>query len=245
METKFHYENEDTVITAIADETLKDSIKNAIQEARQIIKDKIVEDCFFETTFEPYAPKRNDDPLIRRMCISSTIGNVGPMASVAGAIAFYVVDTVKKEGSETIIIDNGGDIAFVSDRNVYVALYVGDSNIKGVGFKIEPTNDIFGICSSSGKIGHSFSFGNSDICTVFSKDPIIADACATSLGNLIHTGDDISKATEIIASKDEIIGCMAVCDNKIGFCGDVPEIYEFEPSDDLITKGRVTISLSK
>jgi ApbE superfamily uncharacterized protein (UPF0280 family) len=44
-----------------------------------------------------------------------------------------------------------------------------------------------GVCSSSGRIGHSLSMGNSDVVCVIAKSAPLADAAATALANMVKT----------------------------------------------------------
>ena len=58
-----------------------------------------------------------------------------------------------------------------------------------IAFKLKPRKKPLGICTSSGKIGHSISFGKSDSVSVISKHPAIADGLATRIANEIN-GDN-------------------------------------------------------
>jgi ApbE superfamily uncharacterized protein (UPF0280 family) len=111
------------------------------------------------------------------------------MAAVAGAIAEYVGRALLPL-SEEVIVENGGDIFIFSKRERLAAVYAGDSPLSGrLAVALKPrggpgTAGAFGVCHSSGTVGHSLSFGKADAALVISEDCALADAAATRLGNL-------------------------------------------------------------
>ena len=132
-------------------------------------------------------------------------------------------------GAEEAIVENGGDIAFYSRRPVPVGIYADDSVFRDIGFMVR-SDSIIGICSSSARIGPSVSLGSSDVCTVFSDDVILADCCATLLGNMVRGPDDLARAVESVGSIEGVRGCVAVCSGKVAMFGDVPEIVPVDCS---------------
>ena len=133
------------------------------------------------------------------MCNASEISGVGPFAGVAGAVAVHAVERMKEAGANEAIVENGGDIAFLSDRQVPVGLFADHPVLKDVAFMVS-SDGITGICSSSAKIGPSVSLGSSNVCTVFSDDVVLADCCATALGNLVTDEDSLSERLQNKAS---------------------------------------------
>ena len=77
----------------------------------------IARDPFFLSTFDPYTPDSNEQ-IILRMAHATRKAGVGPMAAVAGAIAWAGVEAMVDAGAVFGVIDNGGDIALLSDRPV-------------------------------------------------------------------------------------------------------------------------------
>ena len=229
-----HFEVGETAVTVISDGSFHKDAKDAIFEAREIILSKIAEDPFFKITYDPYPISNSDDGLIRRMCSASQRSNVGPMAGVAGAVASYAVERMVDNGASYAIVENGGDIAMMIDRDTSVGLYSGDDRMRDLALDVMPRDHIFGICSSSGNIGPSVSFGISGICTVISDDVILADCCATSLGNLVKEGtsDSLSKALETIASIEGVDGCLAYVNGLFGTAGDVPRLIRRKVDSD-------------
>ena len=230
-----HFEIRETAVTLIAETEHIKVAKDAIFEARDIIEMKIAEDPFFQITYDPYRQSNNDDDLIKRMCQASVLANVGPMASVAGAVAVYAVERMRDAGATYAVAENGGDIAILADRPVLIGLYSGDPKLDTISVRIPPSENITGVCSSSGRIGPSVSFGDSDISTVFSDDVILADATATRLGNL--TGSmTVSEAMETVGSISGIKGCMIYRNSTIGMFGDIPELVKTHIPEKNITR---------
>ena len=230
---KSHFEIGETAVTVIADERYIAVAEQAIFEARERILRKISEDPFFMTTYDPYPVSEDDDDLIRRMCDASQSAGVGPMAGVAGAVAVFAVERMCEAGASYAIVENGGDIALKIERDVTVGVFQDDEKFRELAFRVSKRDGIFGICSSSGNIGPSVSFGKSGISTVFSDDVILADACATALGNMIKDGgaDEMSSALERIGKVDGVDGCAAISNGLFAMFGDVPELVKADPKD--------------
>ena len=237
MMVRTHYEVGQTALTVICDDSYLDTVRNAVFDARGIVEAKIAEDPFFGVTYDPYPVNDDDDPLIVMMCQASAKAGVGPMAGVAGAIARYAVSKAVSEGCEHIIVENGGDIAMHTCQTVNIGIYAGEEGFRDVALEMEPAGGIYGVCSSSGKVGPSVSFGSSGICTVFSEDTVLADCCATALGNMIRTGSrkEMSDSCERICSIDGVDGCICVCGGSVAMCGTVPRLVRGGFGDDRLT----------
>jgi ApbE superfamily uncharacterized protein (UPF0280 family) len=214
----------ETEISLTADLKFRAVAEKAIREARWFIEEKIRLDPFFGMTFDPYAVLEEDPELIRRMCLASISAGVGPMASVAGAVAAYVTEKLAEAGCKHAIVDNGGDISLMTDCETIIKIYSGNDSMDGVGLIIPSTGEKnMGICSSSGRIGHSISLGNSDISTVISDDPVLSDACATALGNMISDRSNLQLAVKTICGIHGVRGCFAMIDGAVALSGDLPE----------------------
>ena len=87
-----------------------------------------------------------------------------------------------------------------------------------------------GICTSSGKIGHSISFGESDSVTVISNSPSISDGLATRIANDVRgetSEDKVSNACETAENFREYYdGVLIVSDEIIATIGKLPRIVE-------------------
>ncbi|MDD2715623.1 MAG: UPF0280 family protein [Candidatus Wallbacteria bacterium] len=185
----------------------------------------ISQDPYFRTTLMSHSVSENAPEIIKRMTKATAGFGIGPMAAVAGAIAEYAVRAMAAAGSRYAIVDNGGDIAMLIDRPVTVGIFTGAAGVRSFGLRFEPRPGLIGICTSSGRIGHSLSFGCTDAATVISGDTILADAAATALGNAIKTKEPASMKQAIDSMLVEgIEGMIAVVDDLAAFGGIVPAI---------------------
>jgi ApbE superfamily uncharacterized protein (UPF0280 family) len=230
MVIRTHFEIEETAVTIVSEPEFVQAARDAIFEAREEVKRFIRTDPTFLHTLEPYDPPDDVPPIVRRMCVASKAAEVGPMAAIAGAIAEEAVHAMVKRGARQAIVDNGGDIALYLAEPVDVGLYAGESGVKNLAFRCEPRNSVFGICTSSGTVGPSISFGMSDASTVVSNNVALADACATYLGNLVTSGEDdvLKDALGRVCAIDGVEGAIVVIGDKIAFKGAIPELIESE-----------------
>jgi ApbE superfamily uncharacterized protein (UPF0280 family) len=82
-----------------------------------------------------------------------------------------------------------------------------------------------GVCTSSGTVGHSLSFGRADAVVVLAASTALADAAATRLGNEVGTtasGDTgIARALQLGQSINGVLGIVVICGDKIGAVGKI------------------------
>jgi ApbE superfamily uncharacterized protein (UPF0280 family) len=238
MIERVHFQEKETIVTILSERRYVDVAKREIVEQRRQLEAFIREDPFFKITYDPYACPGGSPEIVRRMCAASRLAGVGPMAAVAGAIAELAVEAMVDAGAAHAVVDNGGDIAMRLDRPIIVGIYTGGSNIKNVGFKIQPTGHMFGVCTSSGTVGPSVSLGNADAATVFSNSASVADAFATTLGNAVKR-DDKRHIENAIKRFDmgSVDGVVAITRNHIATRGKLPDIVRSKADYDVITKG--------
>ncbi|MDD5765429.1 MAG: UPF0280 family protein [Candidatus Marinimicrobia bacterium] len=230
-------QNQETIAMITAEERFIPIAEAEIANRRAEIERFIARFPVFQTTLEPYRVPDDAPEIVREMANLSAACGVGPMAAVAGAIARYAVLAMQNAGCRHAIFDNGGDIALINDRPVMVGIFTGDSPIKNIGFRIPPRDKILGVCTSSGIIGHSLSFGRAHAAVTIADDPVLADAAATALGNRIQ----VKNAPKIKSAMNEVLsfgisGCLVIIDDYIGFAGEMPEICRVEVDDRLIAK---------
>jgi len=200
---------------------LQEEAKRALLEVRRKIEDYIKVDPYFARTLTPYHPLPTAPSIIKEMARMARRVKVGPMAGVAGAIAEWVGRHLLKFSSE-VIVENGGDIYLASSCPRVVKVFSGDSPFRKIlSIKIPPEKTPIGICTSSGKIGHSLSFGNADAVVVISSSTILADVAATALGNRIKREEDVEKGIKWIKSIRGIEGVMVIIGKTMGVWGDI------------------------
>lgn len=187
---------------------------------------------YFLVTLEAYqlddvCEKESTEPpeIVRRMIDSASKFGIGPMAAVAGTIAECAVEAMRDAGATYAIVDNGGDIALLTDREVLVGIYAGSSPFsKKIALRIRPSSSCYGICTSSGTVGHSISFGNADAATVVSKSASLSDAAATALGNAVTDPQSIPHAFSSISHVEGIEGALIIYRDLLATWGSVPEL---------------------
>ncbi len=225
----------ETIATILADdEAYVAAARDGIIAARQELEHYITGDPFFRSTLEPW-PVRSGIGIVDRMAEAGCAAGVGPMAAVAGAIAWAGVEAMQAAGAEFGVVDNGGDIALVSDREVTIGIHAGISPLSDrLGFVIGPDQAVRGICSSSATVGHSLSFGTADSVTVFSDNPARADAWATAICNRISVDD-----TSILdmLDPDLVDGVFVIIGTWTCRWGRIPEPVRVQDRRDLITGG--------
>ena len=220
----------ESIITVVCDDGLEDEAFDALLEARFSVESKISEDPFFGITYDPYPPSPGDDAIVRRMCAASSVAGVGPMAGVAGAVAGHIAERLVRLGSSHAVVENGGDIAFYSPEPRLVGIFADHPVFRNLAFSMS-SDSIVGVCSSSRTVGPSVSLGASSISTVFSDDVVLADCCATALGNLVKGEDSIQTAVESVGSMRGVTGCMACCGDKVAMYGMIPELVPADCSE--------------
>jgi ApbE superfamily uncharacterized protein (UPF0280 family) len=146
---------------------------------------------------------------------------VGPMAAVAGAVAEYVGRELLTFSPE-IIVENGGDIFLKILRQRTVGIYAGDSPLTGkIGLEINPRETPLGVCTSSGTVGHSLSFGKADAAVIIAASATLADAAATAIGNRVNRPEDVAGAIQFGKGINGLKGIVIIIGESVGAWGDV------------------------
>jgi ApbE superfamily uncharacterized protein (UPF0280 family) len=188
---------------------------------RQQLEEYIKQNPDFVKSLEPLPTPTNAPRIILDMIEAGQQAGVGPMAAVAGAVAEYVGRELL-EFSPEIIVENGGDIFLKIKRKRVIGIYAGDSPLTGkLGLEIKPQDTPMGICTSSGTVGHSLSYGKADAVVVTSDSAVLADAAATSICNRVKTPDDINPAIEYGRTIGGLGGIIIIIDKNIGVWGDI------------------------
>ncbi len=237
MNMKTRFQLKETIVTIISDAPYIEVARQAIVEHRRQLEQYITFDPFFRVTMEPYPLPEDGPEIVKRLVLAGNAVGTGPMAAVAGTIAELAVEAALDKGAKHVIVDNGGDIALFTDRSVLVGIYAGESAVKNLAFRVD-AQESMGICTSSGKIGHSISFGNVDAATVVSKSASLADAAATSLGNAVldDSKKGVKKAFDVIDGVDGIEGALIIKGDHIGLWGKLPEMVKAPVNPDFITR---------
>lgn len=218
----FNVIEKETDLFISAHSLLEKETRDAIIKYRTPLEEYIKTHPVFLVSLEPL-PIENDMPLCARLMAEAAkkIG-VGPMAAVAGVLAELIGKELLRLSTE-VIVENGGDIFIKTDKPRVIGLYAGeDSPFKNkLAVEIAPEDTPIGVCTSSGMVGHSLSFGKADAVTVLARDTGLSDAAATAVGNLVKTPDDFSRAIEFAKRIAGLDGLILVKDDKFAVWGKV------------------------
>ena len=216
----------DLFIRAEAD--LSGPAAEKLKELRSDLECYIVCDQEFQTSLVPVTIRESAPDIVRDMAQAAARVGVGPMAAVAGAIAEQVARHLARFSKE-VVVENGGDIFIISEQPMIVAIYAGASPLSmKLGVELPPAPQGLSICTSSGTVGHSFSFGKTDAVVVVAKSGSFADAAATAFGNMVKTAEDIGPALDRAKQQNDVLGAVVVLGEKIGFFGDTIKLVEIE-----------------
>ncbi|MCL2678675.1 MAG: UPF0280 family protein, partial [Clostridiales bacterium] len=102
-----------------------------------------------------------------------------------------------------------------------VGIFAGASPFSGkIGVKIA-ANRRLGVCTSSGTVGPSFSYGTADAATVIAGDALLADAVATAAGNLVQDENDLLAAADHAMSIPGVLGVLLIKGDKMAARGEI------------------------
>lgn len=192
-----------------------------VRKLRDQLENYIEEHPAFEKALAPISLYRSAPLIAHKMADAAKSAQVGPMAAVAGAFSQMVADELSPL-TNNLIIENGGDLYIKTSTDRTVSIYTGENKFKNhLKIMIEAADSPMSICTSSGTMGPSLSFGKADAVTILSKDAFLADAAATAVCNRIRSGKDIQKGLDYAMSIKNILGVIIVIEDKMGAIGDV------------------------
>jgi len=196
-------------------------LEQAVRAVRRPLEEYIRKDPDFVWALKPHRLLPDAPEIARVMAEAAEKAGVGPMAAVAGAIAEAVGKPLVKL-SRDVIVENGGDIFLSSGTVRRVGIFAGESALSGrVALEVRPEETPLGICTSSGKVGPSLSFGKTDAVVILSRSAALADAVATACGNIVQTADDLEKALDLAAGIDGVKGAVIIIDGRLAARGKV------------------------
>ncbi|MCW3132334.1 MAG: UPF0280 family protein [Candidatus Methanospirare jalkutatii] len=227
-EMREHFRIKETSVWITADEKKHIEVaKDELVRQRRELERFIRWHPLFMLTLERYEFTEKEweemPDVARRMVKATEIFNIGPMAAVAGTLAELAVERMREAGASFAIVDNGGDIAILADREVFVGIYAGESPFSGkIAIKVRaPSPDVIvGVCTSSATVGHSISFGCADAATVISDGASLADAAATALCNAVKGRNSLENAFSILKDA-RIHGALVILGKFLASWGNV------------------------
>lgn len=209
----------DIFIQAASD--LSSNARELVLECRGHLESYIEQYPKFIKTLTPWKKTGPAPKIVREMILAGNAAGTGPMAAVAGAVA-EIVGRGLLTHSVNIVVENGGDIFYRLDGRVIAGIFAGASPLSmKVGIAVDGCEEPVSLCTSSGTVGHSKSFGTADAVCVLSDSCALADAAATSIANRILSKNDIAGAIEFGRGIEGVKGIVGIKDDGIGAWGDI------------------------
>jgi len=212
----------ETDLAIYADSDLKETAHEVVLHLRRDLESYIRSDPGFFSSLEPVELKKGAPEIARVMAEAGLKAGVGPMAAVAGAFSEFVGRELLKSPKQ-VIIENGGDIFISSLVPRTIGIYAGEgSPFTGrLAIRIEDAKNGLGVCTSSGTVSHSLSFGKTDAALVISDSTALADAAATTVGNAVKSKEDIEKGIGLARSIAGVKGVLIIVGDKMGTWGEI------------------------
>ena len=237
----FDYRGASYRISPSEPQQLYNLISLKITAIREELEEYIKIQPEFLKSLTPVAPLKNAPEAAILMAEAAELTGIGPMSAVAGTTAQLAARRAAAELRNTaeagvtaavpeMIIENGGDIFILpgvkgSGNPVIAGIFSGiGSGFEDLALKIHPGAEGTAVCSSSSRMGHSLSFGDCDLCTVFSANAALADSAATLGGNLVRKNSDLGPAVEKISAIRGVSGVLIIRNKQIAMAGNVPEL---------------------
>ena len=217
--TPFTVSVKETDLMVHASKAMVSETRESVLQHRGYIESIIRENPSFVTSLVPWKNSGVFPKIVSEMIKAGQNANVGPMAAVAGAMAQFVGEDLL-ELTDEVIIENGGDVFIKTIHPVTVGIFAGNSPLSfKIGIHIDSTDHPRAVCTSSGTIGHSLSYGKADAVVVVSDSCPGADAAATAIGNRVTSDRHIQKAIELGKNIPAVDGIMIIIGEKMGIWG--------------------------
>ncbi len=209
-------------------EGIEKSVKDELHRLRKILLDYSEKDPSFLSSLIPIDltlehSKSGEDIAeeIRTMIDCGKRTGTGPMASVAGLFAQEVGRMlIETYGVMEVVVENGGDLYLRNETELLSVIHAGSLSLSDKMAFVIPEGE-WGVCTSSGTLGHSYSRGKADAVTVISASAPLADAWATALANLVQGAGDMEEVLESLAEIPEIKGCAVIVEEQVGIRGEI------------------------
>lgn len=211
----------------------KEALNTAVTEIkrhRKHLVEYIKRHPRFRYALKPIPLSSEAPRIVKIMAMASSIANVGPMASVAGALADIGLECMRRKGAKIAIVENGGEIAAFTERPIVISIYSNSPVFSSrIGFRLKREDCPIGVATSSSKTDRTLSFGEADSVTVVANNASLADAAATAICNSV-IGEDvkasIQRGLEKAKTIEGIRGVLIIREDHSGLWGSLPQIVK-------------------
>ena len=218
---KFEVIVKETDLLVRAERDLSKETRESVLKYRHQLETYIASNPGFQESLVPFTDDPYAPEIVREMIRTSQLARVGPMAAVAGAMAEMVSRDLLNFSKE-VIVENGGDIYLATSKERTIGIYAGNSALSlKIGIVISPEETPLGVCTSSGTVGPSLSFGKANAVCLLSKSAALADAAATAVGNVVKERKDIELGLERGREIMGVLGALIIVEEKMGVWGNI------------------------
>jgi ApbE superfamily uncharacterized protein (UPF0280 family) len=211
---------EQSDLWCLAREDLGACARELLISLRGQVKGYIARHPDFLSALAPWPKEDPAPPVVRAMILAGRAAGVGPMAAVAGALAEAVGRGLLPRSPE-VVVENGGDVFLRLEGPATIAVQAGASPLSGkIGLRFDGGGEPFGVCASSGTVGHSLSLGKADAAVVVARDCALADAAATAVGNRVVSAKHVKEAVAFGAGIPGVLGVLVVAGETLGAWGE-------------------------
>jgi len=211
------------------EKAIKAAVK-AIKQHREHLVEFIRQHPDFPFKLKPIANYGNASRIVKIMMGSSKAADVGPMASVAGALADIGLEAMLREKARVAVVEDGGEIAVFTEKPIVISIFSSNTALSSkIGFLLKREDCPIGVATSSSKTGHALSFGEADSVTVVADNASLADAAATAICNSV-VGEDVEESIrrglERARAIKGIRGVLIIREGNSGLWGKLPKIVK-------------------
>jgi ApbE superfamily uncharacterized protein (UPF0280 family) len=206
---------------------------NTIALHRTLLEGYILRRPEYQYTLNPIKVEEDAPKIVRLAAEAAELVGVGPMAAIPGALAELAVeDMLLHHRSHVNLVENGGEIAAASNRQLTVGVYAGPSPISGkVGLQLQPEDFPIGIATSSASVSHALNFGEADAAVVIADSASMADAAAKAVCNAVKGEDkeaSVQSGLEVAETIPQVRGAIVIRGKYIGTVGRLPKLVKLE-----------------
>lgn len=218
----FEVKEAQTDLLISASRNLGKQAKQSVLNYRKDIEAYIKKDRSFYTSLGPVEVSDDAPRIVSAMADAAKRAGVGPMAAIAGAMAEFIGRDLAALSDE-VIVENGGDIFLKTGSVRRIGIYAGESSPFTGKLAIEapPAAGGLGVCTSSGTVSHSLSFGKADAACIIADSAALADAVATAVGNAVKSKEDIEKGIAVAKGIKGVKGVLIVAGDRMGTWGEI------------------------
>ncbi len=216
-----HVVVKETDLLVLSERNIRDLVRDIVLTQRDRLERYIAAHPIFRDSLLPITVSGAAPEIVKSMALAGRVAGVGPMAAVAGAVCEAVALGVGDSVLE-LILENGGDLYVASTRDRIIGIFTGEQVPGGgIGLRMPAERTPIGVCTSSGRIGHSLSLGDSSAATVLARSCTLADAAATAVGNRVRGSDGVREGLAAARDIPGVLGVVVLRDGRLGAWGDV------------------------